>query len=139
MPSHRGSTPKQRIHAECERRGRAALIAGCVDLLEGRRVDDDLLAALAGPAALAILEGREGGRSGYWPRVWAARGLLHAWDDSATTAVIRGASDESWRVREMVAKVVAAHGVHDAWPVVAVLANDPVIRVRRAAERALLT
>jgi hypothetical protein len=137
MASEWGITPKQSIEAECNRRGRASLIAGCVDLLEGRLVDDDLLFALAGPPALTVLDGGAGGRHGYWPRVWAARGLLHAWDDSATRAIVQGASDDSWRVREMVAKVVAAHGVDRAVPVVATLLNDPVLRVRRAAERAL--
>lgn len=132
-----GLTPKRSIEAECARRGRATLIAGCVDLLEGRSADDDLLLALAGPAALTVLDGRAGGRSGYWPRVWGARGLLHAWDDSASRALIHGASDESWRVREMVAKVVAAHRVDDAVPAMSSLARDPVPRVRAAAERAL--
>src|SRR5579872_4992128 len=105
MASEWGVTPKQSIEAECKRRGRAKVIACCIDLLEGRSADDNLLLALAGPAALTVLDGRAGGRTGYWPRVWAARGLLHAWDDSATRAVVHGASDESWRVREMVAKV----------------------------------
>ncbi len=59
MVSEWGITPKQSIEAECERRGRAKLIAGCVDLLEGRSADDDLLLALAGPAALTVLDGRE--------------------------------------------------------------------------------
>lgn len=138
MVSEWGITPKQSIEAECERRGRAKLIAGCVDILEGRSADDDLLLALAGPAALTVLDGREGGRNGYWPRVWAARGLLHAWDDSATRAIVQGASDGSWRVREMVARVVSAHGVDSAIPVMMIQLDDPVPRVRRAAERALL-
>lgn len=132
-----GLTPKQSIEAECARRGRAMLIAGCVDLLEGRTADDELLLALAGPAALAVLDGHVGGRSGYWPRVWGARGLLHAWDDSASRAVIHGAPDESWRVREMVAKVVAAHRVDSAVPAMSSLSRDSVPRVRAAAERAL--
>jgi hypothetical protein len=137
MPSKWGSTPKHSIEAECERRGRLTFVTGCVDLLEGRATDDDLLIALAGPGAFSILEGRGGGRSGYWPRVWGARGLLHAWDDVATKAIIQGASDESWRVREMVAKVTAAHGVDDAVAAMAILSNDPVPRVRIAAQRAL--
>lgn len=138
MASNWGVTPKQSIDAECARHGRAKLVAGCVAILEGRLVDDDLLIVLAGPAALTVLDGVEGGRVGYWPRVWAARGLLHAWDESATQAVLKAATDGSWRVREMTAKVVAAHRIADAEPAMAMLANDPVPRVRRAAERALL-
>jgi hypothetical protein len=88
MASEWGITPKQSIADECQHRGRAKLIAGCIDLHEGRSADDDLLLALAGPAALSVLDGHEGGRVGYWPRVWAARGLLHAWDDSASGAVV---------------------------------------------------
>src|SRR3984957_18736371 len=78
-------TPQQRIAAECHSRGAPALIVYCVALLSGRRgdVDHRLIAVLGGEAAGQVLDGGEGGRSGYWPRVWAARGLLHAWDDHA--------------------------------------------------------
>jgi HEAT repeat protein len=89
--------------------------------------------ALGGPAAEGVLIGREGGRGGYWPRVWAARGLLHVWDDMATPAIIKATADESWRVREMAAKVIARHGVGDALDSVVRLRDDPVARVRAAA------
>ncbi|HEY5265523.1 MAG TPA: HEAT repeat domain-containing protein [Acidimicrobiales bacterium] len=138
MVSEWGITPKQSIEAECRRRGRAQLIAGCIHILEGRSDDDDLLLALAAPAVLTVLDGREGGRNGCWPKVWAARGLLRAWDDSASKVVVEAALDESWRVREMVAKVVATHEIDSAVPAMVVLLKDPVARVRRAAERALL-
>src|ERR1051326_2509784 len=99
-------TPRQSVAAECERRGKAAFIAGCIDLLQGRsEMDDALLLALAGPAAQGVLDGQAGGTTGYWPRVWAARGLLHAWDELATTAIIQATEDHAWRVREMAAKV----------------------------------
>lgn len=137
MGSRWGITPRQSIEAECARRGRLKLIADCVDILEGRSTDDELLLALAGPAARVVLDGREGGRHGYWPRVWAARGLLHTWDDVATEAVIHATSDDSWRVREMIAKVVAAHGVESATQALATMLDDPVPRVRIVAERAL--
>jgi hypothetical protein len=79
------ATPQQRIAAERARRGDAALMAGCVALLGGGAddVDDSLITVLGGEAAPHVLAGGEGGRAGYWPRVWAARGLLHAWDDHA--------------------------------------------------------
>src|ERR1700678_312171 len=98
MPGQWGMTPRQSILAECARRGRDALVAGCVALLEGRPgVDDGLVVALGGPPAEYVLGGGEGGKEGYWPRVWAARGLLHAWQDQATGAIITATSDEAWR------------------------------------------
>jgi hypothetical protein len=129
-------TPRERIIAECARRGKAALVAGCVELLGGRygNVDDGLIVALGGEHGELVL----GGRGGYWPRVWAARGLLHAWDDAATEAIIAATADEAWRVREMAAKVIARHRVGDALDPVAKLRDDPVPRVRAAAERAVV-
>src|SRR5262245_43841470 len=100
-------TPRQSILAECQRRGREAVVAGCIDLVDGHGADDALILALAGPAAEYVLAGREGGRDGYWPRVWGARGLLYAWEESAAPAIIRATADEAWRVREMAAKVIA--------------------------------
>jgi HEAT repeat protein len=130
-------TPRQSIESECERRGRLAVISGCIDLLQGRDVDDGLVLALGGPAAEYVLSGREGGKSGHWPRVWAARGLMYAWEDNATPAVIAATADEAWRVREMAAKVIARHGLGDTLSAVARLRKDPVARVRVAAERAV--
>jgi len=132
-------TPRQSIAAECQRRGKAAVASGCIDLLRGRPgVDDALLLALAGPAAESVLDGQAGGKAGYWPRVWAARGLLHAWDDGATAAIIQATTDDAWRVREMAAKVIARHRVGSAVTAVAELRGDPVHRVRAAAERAVV-
>jgi hypothetical protein len=142
-------TPRQRIAAECASGGRAALIAGCVALLDGRPddVDDRLITVLGGQAAGHVLDGGEGGRSGYWPRVWAARGLLHAWGDRAnqaaeaepaTEAIIGALGDHAWRVRELAATVIAAHRIGRALDAVAALRDDPVPRVRVAAERAVI-
>jgi hypothetical protein len=131
-------TPRQNVTAECARRGRAAVIAGCIGLLDGTGADDGLIIALGGPPAAYVLSGREGGREGYWPRVWAARGLLYAWADDATEAIIEASADEAWRVREMASKVIARHRVGEALPAVAALRHDPVPRVRSAAERAVM-
>jgi hypothetical protein len=143
-------TPRERIAAECASGGRAALIAGCVALLDGRPddADDRLITVLGGQAAGHVLDGGEGGRSGYWPRVWAARGLLHAWLDhaaetgaapcEATDAIIGALGDHAWRVREMAAKVVAAHRIGRALAAVAALRDDPIPKVRAAAERAVV-
>lgn len=113
------------------------MAAGCADLLAGRVRDAALLRALAGPAATGVLRGQAGGVDGYWPRVWGARGLLYAWDPGVARAVVRATTDNAWRVREMAAKVVARRRLGDAAPAMAALCEDPVPRVRRAAERAL--
>jgi hypothetical protein len=133
-------TPQQRIAAECARRGRQAFVTGCVDLLDGRsdEVDDDFVVALGGAPAVGVLGGREGGKAGYWPRVWAARGLLHAWNDAATEAIVHATTDDAWRVREMASKVIARHRVGDALDAIAALRADSVPRVRAAAERAVV-
>jgi HEAT repeat protein len=130
-------TPAQSVAAECQRRGAAAVVSGCVDLLEAREVDDALVLALGGAAAPHVLTGGEGGRQGYWPRVWAARGLLYVWEDRAAPAIVAATADDAWRVREMAAKVIARHRVDDALEAVTGLRGDQVPRVRAAADRAL--
>lgn len=114
------------------------MISGCVDLLEGRDVDDALVVALGGPPAPYVLSGGAGGRHGYWPRSWAARGVFHVWDDRATAAVVRATEDEASRVREMALKVIARHCVDEGMSAALELRNDPVPRVRAAAERAVV-
>jgi hypothetical protein len=133
------SSPRQRIAAECARHGTRALVAACVALLEARPgdVSDRLIGVLGGEPARGVLDGGAGGRTGYWPRVWGARGLLHEWDPAATAAIIGGTRDEAWRVREMAAKVIARHQVGDALEAVAALRADEVARVRAAAGRAV--
>jgi hypothetical protein len=137
MVGRAGMTPRQSIEAECARLGKPAVISGCIDLLGGREVDDRLVLALGGAPADYVLTGRAGGKDGYWPRVWAARGLLYAWDERAAAVIIRAASDDAWRVREMAAKVVARHQVDEALSVMVSLQDDPLARVRSAARRAL--
>jgi hypothetical protein len=139
MPAIWQLTPRQSIAAECQRRGKPAVVSGCIDLLQGGHgVDDALVRALGGPPAQHVLGGHAGGKAGYWPRVWAARGLLHAWDDRAAMAIIHATADDAWRVREMAAKVVAHHRIGDALTAVAELRNDQIPRVRAAAERAIV-
>jgi hypothetical protein len=46
--------------------------------------------------------------------------------------------DPVWRVREMAAKVVAAHRIGQALDAVAALRDDPSPRVRAAGERAVV-
>jgi hypothetical protein len=139
MPATWQLTPRQSIAAECQRRGKPAVVSGCIDLLQGRPgVDDTLILALGGPPGQYVLDGHAGGKTGYWPRVWAARGLLHAWDDRATSAIIQATTDDAWRVREMAAKVIARHRIGNALTAVAELRDDQVPRVRAAADRAVV-
>jgi len=107
-------------------------------LLAGGVTDDDLIVVLGGLNGVGIL--RDGLRETqlYWLRVWAARGLLWEWDDVALPSIIVAFCDESWRVREMAAKVTARHLLGDALEAVAELRADPVPRVRAAATAAVV-
>jgi HEAT repeat protein len=131
-------TPRQSIERECARRGQAQLVRGCVALLRGQDVDDDLVVALGGPAARGVLDSGPKPAFLYWLRVWGARGLLHAYAGQAEEAVIEALADEHWRVREMAAKVIARYRIGAALEAVAVLREDPVPRVRAAADRAVM-
>lgn len=113
------------------------MVSGCRALVRGEDVDAGLLLALGGPAADKFLDGADHGDD-YWMRVWGVRGLLWVWDDSATGEIRVALSDESWRVREMAAKVAARHRLDSVLAEVEDLQHDDNARVRRAAERALV-
>src|ERR1022692_3746697 len=68
---------------------------------------------LRGPSR-AVMSAMAGGTCDYWPRTWVLRAFLYARDPTAQEAVIACLSDESWRVREMAAKVVARRSIGDA-------------------------
>ncbi len=112
------------------------MVSGCVAMLRGRPADGDLIMALGGPPADWV---RTGGNPGpdYWLRVWAARGLLYAWHDSAREAVRSALGDEAWRVREMALRVVAQRDMSEDRASVEALCEDDSARVRAAATRAL--
>ena len=112
------------------------MLADCLALLRGES-DLERLRSLAGPGAEKYFDGKEH-HDTYWFRVWALRGLLWSWDDSAAGCVREALGDDSWRVREMAAKVVARNLVGEATADVARLGDDPVPRVRSAAQRALV-
>jgi HEAT repeats len=130
-------TPKQSILLECDRRGRESVIDDCVAILNGQAFDDHFLRVIGGPGAETVLDGQAGGVHGYWPHVWAARGLLHVWGDVARDPIISATSHDSWRVREMSAKVIARHHVTTAIDAVVALMDDENARVRAAAARAM--
>lgn len=118
--------------------GEREFVRECVGLLSGVAWNDDTLFALAGPAAGVVIEAGPGSPHDYWPRVWAMRAFLYAWDPSAILAVLVGARDPHWRVREMSAKVVARRLLDEAFEAMVDLEVDDVARVRAAAARALV-
>lgn len=130
-------SPRLRIEAECTRRGLRSFVQSCSDVLLGEDGDTALILVLGGPHARLILGNGVPADQAYWFRVWAARGLLWAWDDVGTDAIRRALGDPAWRVREMAAKVVARNQLGDLLPAVLVLRTDPTDRVRSAAGRAV--
>ena len=132
-----GKTPRESIRRECELRGKDSVVAGCISLLNGQSADAELIYALGGPPASWVFSTDAPGPD-YWLRVWAARGLLWAWDDAALPSLMTALEDDAWRVREMALKVVARHRLDDAVQTVASLQEDPVPRVASPASRALV-
>ena len=94
VASRWGQTPRESIEAECAHRGHDAVVAGCIDLLRGSDADPALILALGGPPARWVVTGEPSGPD-YWLRVWAARGLLWAWDDTARPAVVEALHDDA--------------------------------------------
>ena len=129
-------TPREQVGSACSQLGDDAVVTGCLALLSGRPVSDQLLLEVAGPRARYVLDGGEGGPGGYWPRTWAARALLYVWQPRAADAVLAATADEHWRVREMALKVIARHRLDEALELLPALRADPVPRVRAAAARA---
>ena len=118
--------------------GQPAVVIGRIALLKGRPADPALILALGGRPARWAAGHDEPPGPAYRLRVWAARGLLWVWEDTAATAVVDALADEAWRVREMAARVVTRHGLTGAIPAVRRMARqDPNARVRAAAGRAL--
>ena len=130
--------PVQRVSALVELVGADAVVDWCVDLLAGgdwTDVDAPGIDWIGGRSSVAMVA--KDLDLGYWPRVWAARALLHAFRPNGEPAVVSGLSDDSWRVREMCAKVVRAHELGSAADQLATRCTDEVPRVRAAAVRAL--
>lgn len=140
------ASPRDRAEAARAELGQWQLAHWCADVLAGRvtivnadegEPDPRWLAASAwvnwGPASSWAERGLD-----YWPRVWAARTLLHSWHDDASRDVVAGLADAHWRVREMCAKVVARYEIGEAGDACArIVATDANHRARIAALRAL--
>ena len=120
--------------------GEPAVVSLCVELLEGADAHEHIpeLVYLTGHAFGAGSGDRDlADWADYWPRSWAARGLLYVWDDSATDAVVAGLGDEHWRPAEMCLKVATRHEVGGAGDGAVALSTHELPRVRAQALRAL--
>ena len=142
-PSDLDRGPEERVRILVDQVGSARFARWCADLLTDRVPYDDpdspSLEWLGGHHAVQLLELDDLASSAhaYWPPVWAARGLLHAWDAPATPAIVDALAHHHWRVREMAAKVVRQWELGDAAEALIPLLSDGTPRVRIAAVRAL--
>lgn len=137
-------TPSGRVQEFVTAHGIDRFVSGCVAILRtGSWADRELLLALGGRHAAMELTraGPAKADQSYWAPTWAARGLLHAWDDSrageVAEAIEVALAHGHWRVREMAAKVAGGHGLGQSADALARSARDPVPRVRIAMARAL--
>lgn len=126
---------KDRLAAAVERYGDARVIDRSLSLLAGKDEGDDFLLFVGGSHAQGILDGAP---VLYWPELWGARALLHVWRDSAAPSILDATTNPAWRVREMSARVIAAHSLAATSELTELLTDD-VPRVRIAAARALGT
>lgn len=121
-----------RIAQAVQRYGQAVFVERAVGLLEGRNEGEEVLLYVGGRHAQGILDGAP---ALYWPELWGARALLHVWDASAASAVLRGVDNRAWRVREMCLRVCAERRLGD--DALLPLLADENSRVRAAAARAI--
>jgi hypothetical protein len=141
VPRHSADSPavpvdlplKERLAAAVERYGESGVIARSLSLLAGNDEGEDFLLFVGGDHAQGILDGAP---VLYWPELWGARARLHVWNASAAQEIVRATDNPAWRVREMSARVIAAHGLSAASELSELLSDD-VPRVRVAAARAL--
>jgi HEAT repeats len=127
--------PAKLVWEACQRWGEPVVAIRCAAMLrDPSAMDWELLPMLGGHRSYALTPA---GEPSYWIAVWAARGLLHVWHPSAAPAVVAALGHEAWRVREMSAKVCLRREIGEACDALALLAGDPVPRVRAAVARAL--
>ena len=105
----------------------------CIDLLAGADRASYVveLQYLSGHSRERVLD--RGTWKDYWLRTWGARGLLHCWDEAASSQVVTGLADQHYRPAEMCLKVVATHDVAGAGPGAAALTRSDRPRVRAQA------
>ena len=126
-------SPGKRIEDAVALMGEREVAVRAASLLAGGNEGQEFLLWVGGRHAQGVLDGAP---PLYWPEVWGARALMYAWDDEAAPAVIRGLSDQAWRVREMCAKVCVTHQVASVDQLTPLL-GDQNPRVRAAGLRAI--
>ena len=97
-----------------------------------------ILHGIGGNTALNLLRDPSGTRLAHWPRAWAARTLAIIGDAGCSSALVKAAGDQEWRVRMQAVR--AAGLVADSMTVdrmAGILAVDPNRRVREAVARSL--
>jgi hypothetical protein len=138
--------PGERALAARDALGTDVLVDWCVDLLTGRISSARACTDPSLPDLTWL-----GGRSvsgevswspaeppnDYWVRVWAARTFLYVWRDDVPAALVEGLSDDHWRVRHDIARVVAKREVGQAVPHLLPLLDHELPRVRVVAVRAI--
>ena len=122
-----------RLGAAVQLEGEPRVARRATSLLEGGYEGEEFLLLVGGSHAEGILAGAP---ALFWPELWGARALLYVWDEAAAPAVIAALGNQSWRVREMSAKVSAARAIGMPKDL-ARLTTDEHARVRSAAARAL--
>lgn len=118
-----------------------ATVDSALALLEGVSDYDKLvvpLEFLGGASAARHLERGDLAhrKQDHWPRVWAARTLLHVWLSYASMPVLEGFEDDHWRVREMCIKVAVARELPGIGELIIARLGDVEPRVQIAALRA---
>jgi len=122
-----------RLAAAVAQYGEGAVVLRALSLIAGNNEGEDFLLYVGGEHARGILDGAP---VLYWPELWGTRALLYVWNDSAIPAITAALDNQAWRVREMAARVAAAHGLAVEGILTSLLTDD-VARVRAAAARAL--
>ena len=132
------ASPAVLVGLAVERWGSRGLMDRCVRLYREMHwgEEPELMAYLAGTKGLRWVELGFGVQD-YFVRTWPLRAMLYAWDRSAEPTVIHALQDEHWRPREMALKVVAKRQIGCKAEVASMVRDDPVPRVRAAAERAM--
>ena len=124
-----------RLAAAVAQYGEGAVVLRALSLIAGNNEGEDFLLYVGGEHARGILDGAP---VLYWPELWGTRALLYVCNDSAIPAITAALDNQAWRVREMAARVAAAHGLAVEGILTSLLTDD-VARVRAAAARALGT
>jgi HEAT repeat protein len=127
------ASPGDRIALAIKKFGERDVADRAAALLRGTNEGEEFLLWVGGRHAQGILDGAP---ALYWPEVWGARTLLHAWDEPAGAVIRSALANQAWRVREMCCRVVAARELPFGAELLPLL-TDEVARVRGNAARAL--